>query len=65
MIGDPDSCIQTLEQYDALGIDGVMCSIQQGPTTHEEAMNTIRLFGKYVIPHFKTKEQKAKGQTTV
>ena len=28
-----------------------------GPATNEEVMNTIRLFGKYVIPHFKEKEK--------
>ena len=58
-IGDPDACIQTLEQYEALGIDGVLCSIQHGLTTHQEAMNTIRLFGEYIIPHFQEKERKA------
>ena len=56
-IGDPDACIKTLEQYEATGIDEVMCSTQHGPTTHEEVMNTIRLFGKYVIPHFQAKEK--------
>ena len=59
LIGNPDTCIETLEQYEAMGVDGVMCSLQQGPTTHQEAMNTIRLFGEYVIPHFREKEQKA------
>lgn len=63
-IGDPDACIQVLEQYEALGIDGVMCSLQQGPTTHQEAMNTIRLFGTYVIPHFQEKERKAGAATS-
>jgi alkanesulfonate monooxygenase SsuD/methylene tetrahydromethanopterin reductase-like flavin-dependent oxidoreductase (luciferase family) len=58
-IGDPDTCIQTLEQYEALGVDGVLCSLQHGPTAHHENMNTIRLFGKYVIPHFQEKEKKA------
>ena len=27
--------------------------------THEEVMNSLRLFGKYVIPHFQEKERKA------
>jgi alkanesulfonate monooxygenase SsuD/methylene tetrahydromethanopterin reductase-like flavin-dependent oxidoreductase (luciferase family) len=58
-VGTPDSCIQTLEQYEALGVEGVLCSVQHGLTTHQEAMNTIRLFGKYVIPHFLEKESKA------
>ena len=58
-IGNPDTCIETLEKYEALGVDGVMCNIQQGPTTHEEAMKTLRLFGEYVIPHFREKEKRA------
>lgn len=64
-IGDPDACIQTLEQYEALGVDGVLCSLQHGPTTHHEDMNTIRLFGEYVIPHFREKERKARLAPTV
>jgi len=58
-IGDPDACIQVLEQYEALGIDGVLCSVQHGLTMHHEAMNTIRLFGEYIIPHFREKERKS------
>ena len=30
-------------------------------TTHEDAMQTLRLFGKYVVPHFKEKEKKARS----
>ena len=33
-----------------------LCAI--GPAANEEVMNTIRLFGKYVIPHFAEKEKK-------
>jgi hypothetical protein len=57
LIRDPDTCIRTLEQYEKLVVGEVMCSLQQGLTTHQEAMNTILLFGKYVISHFKVKER--------
>jgi hypothetical protein len=30
---------------------------QVGPISHEEVMKTLRLFGKYVIPHFQAKAQ--------
>jgi hypothetical protein len=32
---------------------------QAGYATHEEVMNSIRLFGKYVIPHFQERKRKA------
>jgi hypothetical protein len=28
-----------------------------GPAAHEEVINTISLFGRYVIPHFREKER--------
>jgi hypothetical protein len=30
---------------------------QAGPATDAEVKNSLRLFGKYVIPHFKAKER--------
>lgn len=57
MVGTPDDCIKFLETYEALGIEQVFTLCAIGPADKEEVMNTIRLFGKYVIPHFKAKEQ--------
>jgi alkanesulfonate monooxygenase SsuD/methylene tetrahydromethanopterin reductase-like flavin-dependent oxidoreductase (luciferase family) len=54
-IGDPDDCIRYLEQCEAMGLDEVMPLFQLGPVRHEEVMESLRLFGKYVIPHFKAK----------
>lgn len=61
-IGDPDDCIRYIEQYEALGVDEIMPLFQVGPVTHKEVLNTLRLFGKYVIPHFKDKARKAAQQ---
>ena len=54
-IGDPDDCIRYLEAYAEAGVDEVMPLFQVGGISHEEVMDTLRLFGKYVIPHFNAK----------
>jgi hypothetical protein len=40
-----------------MGVEQVFLLSAIGPAANEEVMNTIRLFGKYVIPHFKEKEK--------
>ncbi len=57
-IGDPDFCTKFIEQYEALGVEEYVLALQVGGVTHQEVMNTLRLFGKYVIPHFREKEKK-------
>ena len=64
-IGDPDDCIRYIEQYEAMGVDEIMPLFQVGPVTHQEVLNTLRLFGKYVIPHFKDKARKAAKERAV
>ena len=44
-----------------MGVDEVMPIFQAGHATHKEVMNSIKLFGKYVIPHFRQKDQKARS----
>jgi alkanesulfonate monooxygenase SsuD/methylene tetrahydromethanopterin reductase-like flavin-dependent oxidoreductase (luciferase family) len=51
-VGTPAECIRFLELYEALGIEEVFMLCAVGPAQHEEVMNTIRLFGEQVIPHF-------------
>ena len=38
-------------------VDEIMPIFQAGRATHQKVMNSIRLFGKYVIPHFQEKEK--------
>jgi alkanesulfonate monooxygenase SsuD/methylene tetrahydromethanopterin reductase-like flavin-dependent oxidoreductase (luciferase family) len=64
-IGDPDDCIRYIEQYEAMGVDEIMPLFQVGPVTHREVMNALRLFGKYVIPHFREKARKARASEAV
>ena len=62
-VGDPDACIRVIEDFETMGVDEIMPIFQAGRATHQEVMNSIRLFGKYVIPHFQEKEKRAKGCT--
>ena len=57
-IGNPDDCIQYIEAYEQMGVDEIMPLFQVGPVTHEEVMESLRLFGKYIIPHFQAKARK-------
>jgi len=52
--GNPDTCIRVLERFEKLGIDLILCFMEMGRVPHQKTMDSIRLFGKYVIPHFKT-----------
>ena len=60
-VGTPDNCIKFFEDYEAMGVEQVFLLCAIGPAAHEEVMNTIRLSGKYVIPHFREKEKVQAG----
>ncbi len=62
-IGDPDDCLRYLEQYTPTGVDEIMPLFQIGPMAHQEVTETLRLFGKHVIPHLTPSEQTS-GATT-
>ena len=50
--------IKYIEDYERMGVDEIMPLFQVGPVTHEEVIESLRLFGKYIIPHFKEKARK-------
>jgi len=58
-VGDPQRCISIIKQWEELGVDQIMCLVQAGRITHDKAMESIRLFGQYVIPYFRQRS----GQT--
>jgi len=58
-VGTPADCIRFLELYEALGIEEVFLLCAIGPARHEEVLNTIRLFGEQIIPHFHAKESRS------
>ena len=61
-VGTPDDCIRFIELYEAMGIEEVILLCAVGPARHEEVLNTLRLFGEAVIPHFKAKEKRAAAE---
>ena len=56
-VGTPEQCIKFFELYEEMGVEQVFLLSAIGPASHEEVMNTLTMFGKYVIPHFRAKEE--------
>jgi len=52
VVGDPERCIEMAKQYEAIGIDRLLCFMQYKDMPHEHTMDSIRLFGEEVIPAF-------------
>ncbi|MGQ4809799.1 Limonene 1,2-monooxygenase [Candidatus Entotheonellaceae bacterium PAL068K] len=51
-VGDPDRCIRNLSIYHEAGVDLVICLMQLHTIPHARVMESIRLFGEHIIPHF-------------
>jgi alkanesulfonate monooxygenase SsuD/methylene tetrahydromethanopterin reductase-like flavin-dependent oxidoreductase (luciferase family) len=59
VIGDPDDCIAQIERFKEIGVDDMILRLDTVP--HKQLMNSIELFGKYVIPHFKDPDSVAQS----
>ncbi len=57
-VGNPDRVRQQLREFEAVGIDQVVCLSQAGKIPHEMLCESIELFGKEVLPEFKDRDQK-------
>ena len=57
--GDPDSCIRGVRLYEEAGVDQVILIMQTETIPHEQALRSIEMFGKHVIPACRT-EARAK-----
>ena len=57
-VGSPDRVRQQLREFEAVGIDHVICLSQAGKIPHEMLCESIELFGKEVLPEFKDRDQK-------
>ena len=63
-VGTPDQCIDFFERYEKMGVEQVFLLSAIGPARHEEVMNTLTMFGKHVIPHFRAKEKTQGASST-
>jgi alkanesulfonate monooxygenase SsuD/methylene tetrahydromethanopterin reductase-like flavin-dependent oxidoreductase (luciferase family) len=50
VVGDPETCIDKIKLYQQAGADEIMIRMDGMP--HDRIMESIRLFGERVIPHF-------------
>jgi alkanesulfonate monooxygenase SsuD/methylene tetrahydromethanopterin reductase-like flavin-dependent oxidoreductase (luciferase family) len=52
-MGNPDTVINVLKKYQEAGVDQILCFMQMGNLAHTRIMDSIKLFGRHVIPYFK------------
>jgi len=52
IMGTPETCIKKIEKYQSIGVDRMMCLMQMGDVPHSAVLESIRLAGQEVIPHF-------------
>jgi alkanesulfonate monooxygenase SsuD/methylene tetrahydromethanopterin reductase-like flavin-dependent oxidoreductase (luciferase family) len=52
-LGDADTAIAYVQRLADAGVDNVMCLIQMGTLTQDQQLETIRIMGEKVIPHFR------------
>lgn len=50
--GNPDTVCRIVEKWAEAGLDQMIFVLQAGRTTHEEALRSIELIGRKVIPRF-------------
>jgi alkanesulfonate monooxygenase SsuD/methylene tetrahydromethanopterin reductase-like flavin-dependent oxidoreductase (luciferase family) len=48
--GDPDSCVRGVRLYEEAGVDEVILIMQTETIPHEQALSSIEMLGKHVIP---------------
>ncbi|MBV9784164.1 MAG: LLM class flavin-dependent oxidoreductase [Acidisphaera sp.] len=51
LVGDPETLIRKIARYRSIGIGEIFFRMEGLP--HDQVMNSIRLIGEHVIPHFK------------
>ena len=54
--GDPESCLKAIRIHEAIGVDQLQFLMATETIGHDKVMSSIELFGKYVIPELKKRE---------
>jgi alkanesulfonate monooxygenase SsuD/methylene tetrahydromethanopterin reductase-like flavin-dependent oxidoreductase (luciferase family) len=52
IVGDPDKCIRKVKRYQEAGCDQLLCFMQVYDIPHQKIMDSIRLWGRHVMPYF-------------
>jgi alkanesulfonate monooxygenase SsuD/methylene tetrahydromethanopterin reductase-like flavin-dependent oxidoreductase (luciferase family) len=53
--GDPEHCIKGVQLYEDAGVDQVLLIMQTETIPHEKVLQSLELFGKHVIPAFRSR----------
>ncbi|HYB40882.1 MAG TPA: hypothetical protein VEL75_03875, partial [Candidatus Methylomirabilis sp.] len=53
IIGSPERCIRQIRALEGAGVDLLLLNMNFGTMTHREAMRSLRLFGREVLPAFR------------
>jgi len=62
VVGGPQRCIDTIEWYEAQGVDMMLFLVQAGTIRHADILDSLGRFGREVIPHFDGRRQRAAGE---
>ena len=52
VVGAPERCIDAIRWYESQGVDEMIFLVQAGSLKHEDICDSLRRFGKKVIPAF-------------
>ena len=52
IVGDPEECARSVQQYADVGCDQIIFGLLASTQPMEVAMNSVELFGKHVVPQF-------------
>ena len=53
IIGGPERCIRQIEALEAAGVELLLLNMNFGNMSHAEAMRSLTLFGREVLPAFR------------
>jgi alkanesulfonate monooxygenase SsuD/methylene tetrahydromethanopterin reductase-like flavin-dependent oxidoreductase (luciferase family) len=57
IIGDPERCREKMAGYAGLGVDRLMCLMQFGALPQARILESLRIAGEVLLPHFATEEE--------
>jgi alkanesulfonate monooxygenase SsuD/methylene tetrahydromethanopterin reductase-like flavin-dependent oxidoreductase (luciferase family) len=52
IVGDPEEVVRRCKEYEAAGVDLLLCLINPHAISHAHCMETIELMGAHVLPAF-------------
>ncbi len=53
IVGGPERCIESIKWYEEQGVDQMILLVQAGELKHDDICDSLRRFGREVIPKFR------------